>query len=132
MQDRFSWVWHEASTFAPYHAEAVYEMPVPGQSADIAARGIGFVLRSLTPNHRDILRMLAEHQAADSSSPGLSFDHFYNKCREQMLVTTDAALRNHLTEMRDHLLVHERRGTDGKEYLYVQQPAMCLQELDKF
>ena len=59
---RFNWVWHDATTYEPYLSEVTYEAPVMGMSRDMAARGVGFVLRSLTPNHRDILGILALHQ----------------------------------------------------------------------
>ena len=115
-------VWHDTTTYEPYLAEVAYEAPVVGMSADMAARGVGFVLRSLTPNHRQILRLLAEHQAAGAGgSGGIGFGEFSSICQEQMLVANASALRHHMTELKDHALVAERRNADGREVLLIAE-----------
>ena len=86
--------------------------------------GVGFVLRSLTPNHRDILKLLAEHQSDASSgggSSGVGFSDFSSMCQEHMLVSNASALRHHMTELKDHALVTERRNADGREVLLVPE-----------
>lgn len=53
------------------------------------------------------------------NSPGLSFQDFYQQCREAFLVNSDLTLRAQLTESRDHKLIRTKKGTDGVEYLLI-------------
>lgn len=43
------------------------------------------------------------------SSAGLSFQDFYQRCREAFLVNSDLTLRTQLTEFRDHKLIRTRK-----------------------
>lgn len=52
-------------------------------------------------------------------SPGLSFQDFYQQCREAFLVNSDLTLRAQLTEFKDHKLIRTKRGADGVEYLLI-------------
>lgn len=47
-------------------------------------------------------------------SPGLSFQDFYQQCREAFLVNSDLTLRAQLTEFRDHKLIRTKRVSPGK------------------
>ncbi|XP_077873960.1 origin recognition complex subunit 2 isoform X3 [Ictidomys tridecemlineatus] len=49
----------------------------------------------------------------------LSFQDFYQQCREAFLVNSDLTLRAQLTEFRDHKLIRTKKGTDGVEYLLI-------------
>ena len=51
------------------------------------------------------------------------------RCRERFLANTEAALRAHLTELRDHRLLRDRRGADGVPLLYVPLPPAALRHL---
>lgn len=44
-----------------------------------------------------------------SPYPGLSFQDFYQQCREAFLVNSDLTLRAQLTEFRDHKLIRTKR-----------------------
>lgn len=48
------------------------------------------------------------------SSLGLSFQDFYQQCREAFLVNSDLTLRAQLTEFKDHKLIRTK-----KVYLFV-------------
>ncbi|XP_016407837.1 origin recognition complex subunit 2-like [Sinocyclocheilus rhinocerous] len=50
---------------------------------------------------------------------GLSFQDFYQRCRESFLVNSDITLRTQLTEFRDHKLIRTKKGADGVEYLLI-------------
>ncbi|MGH0117508.1 UNVERIFIED_CONTAM: hypothetical protein FKN15_038028 [Acipenser sinensis] len=50
---------------------------------------------------------------------GLSFQDFYQCCREAFLVNSDITLRTQLTEFRDHKLIRAKKGADGVEYLII-------------
>ncbi|NWH53527.1 ORC2 protein, partial [Fregata magnificens] len=92
------------------------------QSGSLALSSLTHVLRSLTLNARGIFRLLAQYQLENKdnpSYPGLSFQDFYQQCREAFLVNSDLTLRAQLTEFRDHKLIRTKRGADGVEYLLI-------------
>ncbi|NXY14502.1 ORC2 protein, partial [Atrichornis clamosus] len=119
----YNWLWYETTTFSPYVEETSYENSLlVQQSGSLALSSLMHVLRSLTLNARGIFRLLAQHQLEkkdNPSYPGLSFQDFYQQCREAFLVNSDLTLRAQLTEFRDHKLIRTKRGADGVEYLLI-------------
>ncbi|NWH59659.1 ORC2 protein, partial [Geococcyx californianus] len=119
----FNWLWYETTTFKPYVEETSYENSLlVQQSGSLALSSVTHVLRSLTLNARGIFRLLAQYQLENKdnpSYPGLSFQDFYQRCREAFLVNSDLTLRAQLTEFRDHKLIRTKRGADGVEYLLI-------------
>ncbi|NWT84530.1 ORC2 protein, partial [Lanius ludovicianus] len=119
----YNWLWYETTTFSPYVEETSYENSLlVQQSGSLALSSLMHVLHSLTLNARGIFRLLAQHQLEkkdNPSYPGLSFQDFYQQCREAFLVNNDLTLRAQLTEFRDHKLIRTRRGADGVEYLLI-------------
>ncbi|NXN34609.1 ORC2 protein, partial [Nycticryphes semicollaris] len=119
----YNWLWYETTTFSPYVEETSYENSLlVQQSGSLALSSVTHVLRSLTLNARGIFRLLARYQLENKdnpSYPGLSFQDFYQQCREAFLVNSDLTLRAQLTEFRDHKLIRTKRGTDGVEYLLI-------------
>lgn len=122
-QSLYNWLWYETTTYSPYLEETSYENSLlVKQSGALALSSLTHVLRSLTPNARGIFRLLAEYQLANKdnpSFPGLSFQDFYQQCREAFLVNSDLTLRAQLTEFRDHKLIRTKKGADGVEYLSI-------------
>ncbi|KAJ6665291.1 hypothetical protein lerEdw1_004340 [Lerista edwardsae] len=122
-QSLYNWLWYETTTYSPYVEETSYENSLLiQQSGSLALSSLTHVLRSLTPNARGIFRLLAQHQLENkdnTSYPGLSFQDFYQQCREAFLVNSDLTLRAQLTEFRDHKLIRTKRGVDGVEYLQI-------------
>ncbi|NWH71613.1 ORC2 protein, partial [Piaya cayana] len=119
----YNWLWYETTTFKPYVEETSYENSLlVQQSGSLALSSLTHVLRSLTSNARGIFRLLAQYQLGNKDNscyPGLSFQDFYQKCREAFLVNSDLTLRAQLTEFRDHKLIRTKRGADGVEYLLI-------------
>ncbi|NWY33789.1 ORC2 protein, partial [Pheucticus melanocephalus] len=119
----YNWLWYETTTFNPYVEETSYENSLlVQQSGSLALSSLMHVLHSLTLNARGIFRLLAQHQLEKKDSPsypGLSFQDFYQQCREAFLVNSDLTLRAQLTEFRDHKLIRTKRGADGVEYLLI-------------
>ncbi|XP_062869150.1 origin recognition complex subunit 2 [Trichomycterus rosablanca] len=119
----FNWMWYETTTFLPYTEETSYENSLlVQQTGALALSSLTHVLRSLTPNARGIFRLLAEFQLENKdnqSYTGLSFQDFYQRCREAFLVNSDITLRTQLTEFRDHKLIRTKKGADGVEYLLI-------------
>ncbi|NXD80076.1 ORC2 protein, partial [Halcyon senegalensis] len=119
----YNWLWYETTTFSPYMEETSYENSLlVQQSGSLALSSLTHVMRSLTLNARGIFRLLAQYQLENKdnpSYPGLSFQDFYQQCREAFLVNSDLTLRAQLTEFRDHKLIRTKRGADGVEYLLI-------------
>ncbi|XP_010281912.1 PREDICTED: origin recognition complex subunit 2 [Phaethon lepturus] len=119
----YNWLWYETTTFSPYVEETSYENSLlVQQSGSLALSSLTHVLRSLTLNARGIFRLLAQYQLENKGNPsyaGLSFQDFYQQCREAFLVNSDLTLRAQLTEFRDHKLIRTKRGADGVEYLLI-------------
>ncbi|RXN00258.1 Origin recognition complex subunit 2 [Acipenser ruthenus] len=120
---QFNWLWYETTTYQPYIEETSYENSLlVKQSGALALSSLTHVMRSLTPNARGIFRLLAEFQLENKDNPsytGLSFQDFYQRCREAFLVNSDITLRTQLTEFRDHKLIRTKKGADGVEYLII-------------
>uniref|UniRef100_A0A8C6JZ02 Origin recognition complex subunit 2 n=2 Tax=Melopsittacus undulatus TaxID=13146 RepID=A0A8C6JZ02_MELUD len=132
----YNWLWYETTTFSPYVEETSYENSLlVQQSGSLALSSLTHVLRSLTLNARGIFRLLAQYQLENKdnpSYPGLSFQDFYQQCREAFLVNSDLTLRAQLTEFRDHKLIRTKRGADGVEYLLIPVDDSTLTDfLDK-
>ncbi|XP_078407565.1 origin recognition complex subunit 2 [Cetorhinus maximus] len=119
----FNWLWYEVTTFKPYTEETSYENSLlVRQSGALALSSLTHVLRSLTPNARGIFKLLAQFQLENkdnSTYPGLSFQDFYQRCRDAFLVNSNLTLRAQLTEFRDHKLIRNKKGADGVEYLII-------------
>ncbi|XP_048200945.1 origin recognition complex subunit 2 isoform X2 [Perognathus longimembris pacificus] len=122
-QSLYNWLWYETTTYSPYSEETSYENSLlVKQSGSLPLSSLIHVLRSLTPNARGIFRLLIKYQLDNQDNPsyiGLSFQDFYQQCREAFLVNSDLTLRAQLTEFRDHKLIRTKKGTDGVEYLFI-------------
>lgn len=122
-QSLYNWLWYETTTYNPYTEETSYENSLlVKQSGSLPLSSLIHVLRSLTPNARGIFRLLIKYQLDNQDNPsytGLSFQDFYQQCREAFLVNSDLTLRAQLTEFRDHKLIKTKKGTDGVEYLLI-------------
>lgn len=127
---RFNWIWHDATTFDDYLVETSFENSLLVRTGELGgARGAKFVLDSLTSNARGVFKILAEHQLMEmgiqnvegrgNESVGLTYSHYYQKCREGFFVSSDLALRTELTEFRDHKLISTKKNLDGTELFFI-------------
>eukprot|EP00951_Prasinocladus_malaysianus_P007716 scaffold55356_cov46-Prasinocladus_malaysianus.AAC.1 len=128
---QFNWIWEDATTYAPYVAEASHIPPMLlGKKDEFTAKGAAMVLRSLTAKARQVFQQLAENQEAGSpKEQGLPFHAWFKLCREKFLVTSELLLRTHLTEFKDHELVKVRRAADGGDLYYVPIDKTVLAKL---
>ncbi|KAM3865775.1 origin recognition complex subunit 2 [Diretmus argenteus] len=131
-QSQFNWLWWECVTFQRYTEETSYENSLlVQQTGALALSSLTHVLRSLTSNARGIFKLLVEFQLENKDNPsytGLSFQDFYQRCREAFLVNSDLTLRTQLTEFRDHKLIRTRKGADGVESLMVPVETSTLMD----
>lgn len=76
------------------------------------------------------MAVIIKHQLQQSQ--GLSFATLYERCRENFLVSTEAALKSHLAELKDHTVVRERTaggGAAGIRLLYSPLPPSTLKSI---
>ncbi|KAI8099715.1 origin recognition complex subunit 2-domain-containing protein [Halteromyces radiatus] len=126
---RFNWIYHDATTFDNYLVETSFENSLLMRSSEIGgARGVQYVLASLTSNARGIFRVLAEYQLLEmemnntdrgSEHVGLPYHQYYEKCREQFFVSTETGMRSQLMEFKDHKVMVTKRLPDGTELFYM-------------
>ncbi|XP_061587336.1 origin recognition complex subunit 2 [Cololabis saira] len=131
-QSQFNWLWWECVTFQHYGEETSYENSLlVQQTGALALSSLTHVLRSLTANARGIFKLLVKFQLENTDNPsyaGLSFQDFYQRCREAFLVNSDLTLRTQLTEFKDHKLIRTRKGADGVENLLVAVDTSTLMD----
>lgn len=84
---------------------------------------MGYVLRSLPENARNLYRILvAEHLAAEGEGDeegGVEYRVAYHKAREELVCSTEHQFRGLLKEFYDHQMVESRRDGGGTERLVV-------------
>lgn len=142
---RFNWVWHELTTFRPYLTETSFENSIMVRQGELGARGIQFVLASLTSNGKGLFKVLAEHQiqaetnaddyggaggsggAKNYMDLGMAYNALFKKCQENFLVSNAVTFRTQLTEFRDHRIVQSKKGPDGVEILFIPLSANVLE-----
>jgi hypothetical protein len=74
--------------------------------------GVEWVMRSLTPNHRHILGVICD-LSLESKGSDVKFPTLLQKCLRSLVITSQAALNAHLTELLDHGIL-ERKGESLK------------------
>lgn len=137
---RFNWIWHDATTFDDYLVETSFENSLLVRSGEYnGTRGAKFVLDSLTTNARGVFKILAEHQLPEmelanmegkgNESVGLSYNQYYQKCREGFFVSSDLAFKTELTEFKDHKLISTKKGLDGTEFFFIPMDKTTLMNI---
>uniref|UniRef100_A0A1B6F214 Origin recognition complex subunit 2 n=1 Tax=Cuerna arida TaxID=1464854 RepID=A0A1B6F214_9HEMI len=123
----YNFMWEDVTTLLPYIEETSYETSLMAQnSGTLALSSLLSVYRSLPHNSRGVFRIILEkHLDANSQKyTGMAFSELYGRCREEMLVTSDLALRTMLTEFLDHQMVKWRRD----EQLYIPTDLSVLRQ----
>ena len=121
----FRWLTYNCSTFENYSIESSFENGfLHNPSGSLALSSLMNVVKSLTPNAKDILEVIMNNylqSAAKSSSSanpsGILFQRCYLMCRERFLVNSDLALRGQLTEFVDHSLITIKKNSEGGEVI---------------
>jgi origin recognition complex subunit 2 len=136
----YAWLWHDATTLAPYDAELAFAdrgsvsgaSGVSARAAQAATSGDGgvpmtetaaqHVLASVTQRAKKLFVLLATRQlaamddAGDAAAReprgfGIAYDALFAMARDEFVATSDAALRALLGEYKDHGLI----VSDGAE-----------------
>lgn len=127
---RFNWIWHDATTFDDYLVETSFENSLLVRTSELGgARGVKYVLDSLTSNARGMFKILAELQLVEmgisnmegrgNEAVGLAYSQYYERCRDAYYVSSDIAFKTELTEFRDHKLISTKKSPDGTEIFFI-------------
>ncbi|CAG2191396.1 ORC2 [Mytilus edulis] len=120
---RFNWLWFDVTTYLPYTDETSYENSLlVQQSGSLALSSMTHVMKSLTPNAKNIFILLTKHQLENKDNStyiGMSIQDLYQRCREGFLVNSDLTLRAQLVEFKDHKLIKSKKSYDGIEHLMI-------------
>lgn len=134
LRRQYNWVFHECTTLAAFDQELDVVETVNAllgrSSRRIGGRdGVGYVLRSLPENARNLYRILVgeqlafalEHEDGGSGDgdEGIEYRILYHKAREELVCSTEHQFRTLLKEFFDHQMVESRRDALGSERLVV-------------
>lgn len=111
---QFNFLWHDATTFAPYAVESSIDESltlIGGSGRAGGTKGVKFVLASLPMNAKSLFRVLVSHQleammddpsagqgAGTSEEWGVEYRVLYQKAVEEFICSNDMAFRTLLKE----------------------------------
>jgi origin recognition complex subunit 2 len=152
--DQFAFVYHDCTTFAPYTAEMgnpvdeVHELLGRKRARAGGKEGVGFVLRSLPENARNLYKLLlseilhimtdgvdeededgnnvgSRHKSRDAGGGaaadelGVEYRVLYQKASTDFICSSSMNFQFLLKEFHDHQLITSRRDATGTELLGV-------------
>eukprot|EP01083_Nonionella_stella_P015816 44268_1 len=106
------WIYHEITTYKHYGQEMEFEKEQTIKMGnDATQHGLQHIMESLTPNHREIIGVLAEHQMENGN--GLEHDEWCLLCEDLLFVNNELSFKKYLGEFIDHKVIVENieRGT---------------------
>ncbi|KAJ5360396.1 hypothetical protein N7517_009587 [Penicillium concentricum] len=143
LRDQLNFVFHDCTTFLPFSAEADVVEEVNALLGRKGRRiggkdGVGFVLKSLPENARNLYRLLLTelitllddgHQSDDEGTAegggkagdetGIEFRLLYQKATEEFVASSEMMFRTLLKEFHDHQMITSRMDASGMEILGV-------------
>ncbi|XP_046685341.1 LOW QUALITY PROTEIN: origin recognition complex subunit 2-like [Homalodisca vitripennis] len=115
----YNFMWEDVTTLLPYVEETSYETSLMAAEHVYRSHPTPQFARRI-PHHPGENTWDANSQ----KYTGMAFSELYGRCREEMLVTSDLALRTMLTEFLDHQMVKWRRD----EHLYIPTDLSVLRQ----
>lgn len=85
MLDRFGFIGVEINTYEDFEYELEYQSPLFSFKNDNQEVGLTFVLKSMTRNQREIIKLIAQHQLNHPQDKGISLKDLLELCVEHML-----------------------------------------------
>lgn len=147
LREQFNFVFHDCTTFTPFDAELDVVEEVHHLLGRRGRRvggkeGVGFVLKSLPENARNLYRLLLTElismlddghgsdddmdghgAAAGGGNPGedtgVEFRTLYQKASEEFIASSEMMFRTLLKEFHDHQMITSRMDSSGAEILGV-------------
>lgn len=150
LREQYNFLFHDCTTFAPYEAEVsvvddVHELLGRSGQRVGGKEGVGFVLKSLPENARNLYRVLISEQltAMDddvgiqgtgdedgdegdahnggqgSGDVAVEYKYLYQKAVEEFICSSEMNFRTLLKEFHDHQMITSKKDVLGTELLSV-------------
>jgi hypothetical protein len=119
MLDRFGFIGVEVNTYEDFEYELEYQSPLFSFKNDNQEVGLTFVLKSMTRNQREIIKLIAQHQLNHPQDKGISLKDLLELCVEHMLAFSQKQIKDYLHEAKDHKVILERTDENGHQILYM-------------
>ncbi|KAK2761173.1 Origin recognition complex subunit 2 [Arachnomyces sp. PD_36] len=136
LRDQFNFVFHDCTTYAAFETEldvvddVIKLLGRKGRRVN-GKEGVGFVLRSLTANARNLYRILltevlsniGDQGADDAARAGgtvkesVEYRNLYQKAVEEFICPSEPTFRILMKEFHDHEMITTRVDASGTEYL---------------
>ena len=143
LRDQFNFVFHDCTTFDPYTSEfdaiEQFHSLVGRHSSRVGGKeGVGYVLKSLPENARNLYRLLLTEVISildgghisdddiagggggggdDDKGTGVEFRSLYQKASEEFIASSEMMFRTLLKEFHDHQMITSRMDSSGTEIL---------------
>jgi len=135
----FNFVHVVAHTYEDYAVEAAARYPggKPAWADPDSARqeapkaSVGLVLKHLTPNHRELVEVIARHQLEGGGRTGISRSKLLILTSQRMIAGTTARLATLLNELQDHEIVALKSASDGGALIYLPYDTNTVQRLSE-
>ncbi|MCJ1361470.1 Origin recognition complex subunit 2 [Acarospora aff. strigata] len=149
LREQYNFLFHDCTTFAPYDAEInvvddVHELLGRSGRRVGGKEGVGFVLKSLPENARNLYRVLIGEQltamengldiqgagvedreekeaykGGSSGDVGVEYRYLYQKAVEEFICSSEMNFRTLLKEFHDHQMITSKKDVLGTEILSV-------------
>ncbi len=120
--NKFHWIYHEITTYKHYFEEMEFSKEqIIEPSTERKSHGLKHIMNSLTPQHCDIIEILAEYQI--KMKMGLEEDEWYTLCEAKLIVSNDLKFKQYINEFIDHTIIIEdvKRGVTTYSIPYDDQ-----------
>lgn len=115
IKDNYSFYFLRFNTFENYDMEISDKNSLTGEKNIKAGMGLVQILKSLTQNQRDMIKIIAKEQLAGNGNQ-LSLKHLTNLLINEMIASTQNQVLEYLIEPKDHHLIVERKISTGTVY----------------
>lgn len=138
--NRFRWLHIDATTYANYRREIdgqgskILGLSKKGGAGDSCHTldGLKSIWASLNKNSQAVFTKLATCQLKNKGAKRkwnlMTFADLFDSCREDFIISSEAALKQTLVEFQDHHLVKTKLNADEQEVLYVDVAIDLLTE----
>jgi hypothetical protein len=115
IKDNYSFYFLRFNTFENYDMEISDKNSLTGEKNIKAGMGLVQILKSLTQNQRDMIKLIANEQLAGNGNQ-LSLKNLTNLLINEMIASTQNQVLEYLIEPKDHHLIVERKISTGTVY----------------
>ena len=91
--------------------------------------GLTFVLKSMTKNQREIIKIIAKYLLDHPLEKGITIKDLYELCVDATVATSQKGLKDSLNEAKDHKVVHEKTDDQGHQMLTMTYPVVLLEKI---